>query len=1346
MHRSLSVLIAVCLLIAAFMPRTIAAEPAPAGLAAKSRDTETITRLLDRPDGRVPVIVRYRSALIDTQLQGNLVREEAARAAMLERRTLLLASLFGLRDNLAAVRAAASGRVRTTDQAPYILAEATALEIARIAAHPFVDLVEIDRGLELSEDSEALDRGLVAARIRLVGKDPTNFDTFRAFSPIDAGIDGDCCAPSPNPTAVAIIDSGVDPKHVFLAGRVLPGACFSTSGLTVVRGVLVKAESLCSATSSAAIKTGGPCTLPMARSACGHGTSVAGVAAGGRFAASSLERPKSGAAPDARLVPVQVLTGMSAEDCQAVRAAKPEPRECYLLRVSDVILALDWLLGMADGNGFHDAKSGRSIPLVAVNLSLGGLLVSAECPGTAYQDYAEQFARRHIYIFGAAGNDSERTRAVSPACAPDVIGVTAYKPADFFSDDALLDDANLAPFIDVAAPGIAYTSNFDPLQPGNHSLFGIRKGTSLATPLVAGAYAAFRSAVPLISGYPPDPSYLFGSRVLKDERKEGRYAIPKLDLLGALDSAGHQPSFWITGSEDDPVWLPVAGVFPARSLKVGSSPRARFAFVDVPPWLTLDHPAGWTNAEGTEVAVVIHPAAAGLVPGARIATEITAFAPAGASTSAVVDAAIPAFEGSVSVHTIDADGAVGDYLSAIEIPWKPVPGQISIESDRPWVRVTQTGPDVVEVEIPAASIASLPPGLTTATIRIRNASWPRQRETIQRVIHIYRSPVGLASIAFDGRFSGPRGGPFSSTKLDMWLNDVSRSCRAWRISGLPVWLTAAKTSGAIASPDDDSSPPCDRGSASVTLTPNIFAGFLASGDHDAIITIRVAGVVFVRPVVLTIGPDGNSPPPSLSVEASGPLNFTVSPDGTVTPKSVSLTLTAGESPVDWGIQSRHLTTSPSGGRLLSGQSRTVSVVPSAGFRNGPIGTFTGELAINAVNDDHEHVLVYSVKRLPDPAALELSKWRGCSPRPCPSFGQPEFIQELGQPGQAFQMSFTVKAPTTTPVNFLITGIPPWLSVTPQMGAVSSTRPVTVVVRSSPKQMALLSKSDFTHDAYHAFGNYLGVSLSVLANLRHGILQDAGSRTFLLRELGDDPDLEANGPTMHDHFVTEGTGVSIGAVQSHTVKMVKGSAYVAMVGGFNYVDYRLYPIDPRLEVQWEDGNGTDLVPLEEGKSLTLYVAPRSGADALKQMKQGVYSLGFMVVDAENLCNFCRTATVILSERLFIISKTVPRLWIDTKYFDGRIDLAVDRTTGKVYGDSLLAQSLGPTLTIAVEDTPTWMTAPKIETVRSNPPTKLAFEPNELAKSLPIGVYRKRILLKNKVNNLGNRSVMVELTVY
>jgi hypothetical protein len=249
-----------------------------------------------------------------------------------------------------------------------------------------------------------------------------------------AGEDGDGLA-------IAILDTGVDTTHPMLAGRVLDEACFSAdrdcpNGETEMFGP------------GAAV----PCSYD-----CGHGTYVAGVAAGGDTGNGLV-----GVAPHAMIIPIQIFSEIGGS------------AGAYS---SDILAGLQHVLALT---AFYD--------IAVANLSFGGKLYNSEA--SCDEEVASQRAavallrNAGVATVAAAGNESLTNAITTPACLSNVIGVGSSTSADSVSSYS-----NSAEFLSLLAPGESIESS----AMGGGTTIG--NGTSMATPHVSGAIAIMREAV-----------------------------------------------------------------------------------------------------------------------------------------------------------------------------------------------------------------------------------------------------------------------------------------------------------------------------------------------------------------------------------------------------------------------------------------------------------------------------------------------------------------------------------------------------------------------------------------------------------------------------------------------------------------------------------------------------------------------------------------------------------------------------------------------------------------------------------------------------------------------------------
>lgn len=266
-----------------------------------------------------------------------------------------------------------------------------------------------------------------------------------------------------NGTAVAILDTGVDIDHPFLNGRVVEGACFSSN--FAPHG----ATSLCpgGAGSATTLASGNHCT---GVNGCDHGTHVAGIAAGRPAGSITI----TGVAPDAAVMAVQVFSRFDdvpggPTTCADVGTTSP----CVLSYDSDQIRGLQRVLNRAG-----------ALNVVAANMSLGGGRFTGTCDtqNAALKSIIDQLLNRGAVTAIAAGNDRFTNAIGSPGCISTAVTVGSTTDAD-----AVSGFSNISNTVDLLAPG----SSIESSVPGSGT--SVFNGTSMATPQVAGAFAALAS-------------------------------------------------------------------------------------------------------------------------------------------------------------------------------------------------------------------------------------------------------------------------------------------------------------------------------------------------------------------------------------------------------------------------------------------------------------------------------------------------------------------------------------------------------------------------------------------------------------------------------------------------------------------------------------------------------------------------------------------------------------------------------------------------------------------------------------------------------------------------------------
>lgn len=320
------------------------------------------------------------------------------------------------RDTLRAAQAAVTvrlaglgvGNVHHFESIPFIAMEVDATALAALSSMPEVDSVVED--------------------IRVPAALADSTEIIKATTAWLRGYSG-------TGWAVSIIDTGVQKSHPMLSGKVISEACYAGDGNCPGGG-----------TFSTAAGSGEPC----AQSSCGHGTHVAGIAAGNSGTLFGVAR-------GAFVVAIQVF------------------RRDGLTYTSDMIKGLERTLTL----------SNDGVKIAAANMSLGGGGYTSACDSVSPATKAAIDNLRSVGIATviASGNDGYSNSVSFPACISTAISVGSTDKSDqvsYFS--------NSGSALRLLAPGQSIRS----AVPGGG--FENWNGTSMATPHVAGAWAVLKQA------------------------------------------------------------------------------------------------------------------------------------------------------------------------------------------------------------------------------------------------------------------------------------------------------------------------------------------------------------------------------------------------------------------------------------------------------------------------------------------------------------------------------------------------------------------------------------------------------------------------------------------------------------------------------------------------------------------------------------------------------------------------------------------------------------------------------------------------------------------------------------
>jgi serine protease len=250
-------------------------------------------------------------------------------------------------------------------------------------------------------------------------------------------------------TVIAVIDTGVAVNHPDLQGKILPGYDFISNVTIAADGDGRDANP----------------DDPGDDNQTFHGSHVAGLAA----ASSNNNLGMTGISWGSRLLPVRVLGfGGGA--------------------ISDFVDALVWSAGLPVAGVPTNLH-----PATVINASLGG---SGTC-SSATQTAIHRAIRAGSSVVVAAGNERQDAWQSSPSSCDGVITVGASVPGG-----ALASYSNTGTRLDLIAPGGSQGGS--PNQgltstvktPTGEFGYGIKAGTSMATPLVSGTVALIKSVNP----------------------------------------------------------------------------------------------------------------------------------------------------------------------------------------------------------------------------------------------------------------------------------------------------------------------------------------------------------------------------------------------------------------------------------------------------------------------------------------------------------------------------------------------------------------------------------------------------------------------------------------------------------------------------------------------------------------------------------------------------------------------------------------------------------------------------------------------------------------------------------
>lgn len=355
--------------------------------------------------------------------------------------------------------------------------------------------------------------------------------------------------------AVAVLDTGVQANHEFLAGKVVAQACFSNSG-GGGGGTSLCPNGTSSDFSANAANPNTPACLNGSTTLCEHGTHVAGIAAGATTVARQGE-PSNGVAKSARILAVQVFTRFN------TAASCPNGPPCITSFSSDEVSALDLI--------FQNLTIGGA-KIASINMSLGSGAFSGTCDNNALKPSIDRLRSAGVLTVIASGNEGSKTTIASPGCISTALTVGATDKADNVASYS-----NMSSVVDVLAPGgesngtCAFGANNPSIlasvaDPSSTNAFACLTGTSMATPHVAGAVAAIRSACPNATADQIESALVSTGKLVSDGRSGGTQTKPRV----RVDLADGQACNTTAGT---PIILPAILPY-TRSGRIGTAVTA----------------------------------------------------------------------------------------------------------------------------------------------------------------------------------------------------------------------------------------------------------------------------------------------------------------------------------------------------------------------------------------------------------------------------------------------------------------------------------------------------------------------------------------------------------------------------------------------------------------------------------------------------------------------------------------------------------------------------------------------------------------------------------------------------